>query len=329
MTEEEKKKKFIQRAKEIHGDKFDYSKVVYKNNRTKVCIICPEHGEFWQTPYHHLKGHSCTRCGHKNSWDKNNRKMTFNDFKKKLVEKYGDIYDLSKVEYINTHTKILIGYNGKYFYTLPSRLLYSGTKTPIRHDFVESKEEFIKKANNIHGFKYGYSNINYINATTKVKIFCPEHGMFEQRPNDHISGCGCPICTKESKRSKSEEKIAKYLRDNKISFIEQHSPDFLNNGFSHQKFDFFLNDYNVVIEYQGPQHFKDNNFFMSSLSENISRDVKKNKVTKENGLTICYIVERHIKLKDILDNDTYSNIYVKENTFKTIEKLIDKIVYNG
>ena len=47
---------FIEKAKQIHGDKYDYSKVEYVNNRTKVCIICPEHGEFWQTPDNHLKG---------------------------------------------------------------------------------------------------------------------------------------------------------------------------------------------------------------------------------------------------------------------------------
>lgn len=46
--------KFIEKAREIHGNKYDYSKVDYVNNRTKVCIICPEHGKFWQTPAHHL-----------------------------------------------------------------------------------------------------------------------------------------------------------------------------------------------------------------------------------------------------------------------------------
>lgn len=53
---------FILMAKKVHGDKYDYSKVTYINNRTKVCIICPEHGEFWQTPYSHLKGCECPSC---------------------------------------------------------------------------------------------------------------------------------------------------------------------------------------------------------------------------------------------------------------------------
>ena len=53
---------FVRRAKEIHGDKYDYSKVVYFNNSTKVCIICPKHGEFWQTPANHISYNGCPHC---------------------------------------------------------------------------------------------------------------------------------------------------------------------------------------------------------------------------------------------------------------------------
>ena len=57
------KEDFISKAIAIHGNKYDYSKVNYLNSRTKVCIICPEHGEFWQTPHNHLKGYGCRKCG--------------------------------------------------------------------------------------------------------------------------------------------------------------------------------------------------------------------------------------------------------------------------
>jgi len=53
---------FIERARKIHGDKYDYSKVEYNGNHTKVCIICSLHGEFWQTPAIHLKGCECPKC---------------------------------------------------------------------------------------------------------------------------------------------------------------------------------------------------------------------------------------------------------------------------
>lgn len=48
---------FIQKAREVHGDKYDYSKANYVDGRTKVTIICPVHGEFQQIPQAHLKGH--------------------------------------------------------------------------------------------------------------------------------------------------------------------------------------------------------------------------------------------------------------------------------
>ncbi len=56
---------FIKKAKEIHGDKYDYSKVEYTSTNDKVCIICPEHGEFWQRPHNHLKGQGCPKCSGK------------------------------------------------------------------------------------------------------------------------------------------------------------------------------------------------------------------------------------------------------------------------
>lgn len=56
---------FIAKARAVYGDKYDYSKVVYVNNRTKVCIICPEHGEFWMTPDNHLRGRRCIYCSGK------------------------------------------------------------------------------------------------------------------------------------------------------------------------------------------------------------------------------------------------------------------------
>ena len=59
ITQEE----FIEKARLIHGNKYDYSKIVYINARTKVCIICPIHGEFWQTPHSHLNNHGCPACG--------------------------------------------------------------------------------------------------------------------------------------------------------------------------------------------------------------------------------------------------------------------------
>ena len=53
---------FISDARCVHGDKYDYSKVEYVNSSVPVCIICPDHGEFWQTPHNHLNSTGCKKC---------------------------------------------------------------------------------------------------------------------------------------------------------------------------------------------------------------------------------------------------------------------------
>ena len=96
---------FIEKAKQIHNDKYDYSKVNYVNSRTKVCIICPTHGEFWQTPHNHLKGYGCAECGKEKS---HLSKMTTEDFIVKSKEIHGNKYDYSKACYKTCDTKVCI-----------------------------------------------------------------------------------------------------------------------------------------------------------------------------------------------------------------------------
>ena len=97
---------FIQRAKAVHGDKYDYSKVKYVNAYTKVCIICPQHGEFWQTPYKHLHGQGCSRCRYVSI------SKRFSQGKETFIEKanivHHGFYDYSKVDYVNGHTLVKI-----------------------------------------------------------------------------------------------------------------------------------------------------------------------------------------------------------------------------
>ena len=95
------REEFIEKARKVHGDKYDYSKVVYKNAITKVCIICPEHGEFWQEAYSHTKGCKCQACA-------GSKKLTTEEFIEKARKVHGDKYDYSKVEYKNNRTPICI-----------------------------------------------------------------------------------------------------------------------------------------------------------------------------------------------------------------------------
>ena len=99
---------FIEKARQVHGDKYDYSKVEYVNNKTKVCIICHEkdilgheHGEFWQRPNDHLSGYGCAKCN-------NEYKPTTKEWVELATYIHEGKYDYSKVEYINANTKVCI-----------------------------------------------------------------------------------------------------------------------------------------------------------------------------------------------------------------------------
>ena len=193
---------FVKKANAIHNNKYDYSKVEYKNAISKVCIICPEHGEFWQTPNSHLNGNGCPKCGRGKQIEK--KTITKDEFIKRSKEVHGEKYDYSNVEYKGCYAPVTIicPKHGK-FKQQPI-LHYHGNGCPecakenLHNKFCSNKEEFITKARLVHGDKYDYSKVAYFNGKTKVCIICPEHGEFWQAPNSHLQGHGCKKCAMEA-----------------------------------------------------------------------------------------------------------------------------------
>ena len=107
MKNVDMKNDFIEKSRQIHKSKYNYSKVEYTNSKTKVCIICPQHGEFWQTPNNHLSGNGCPICAKEQHKDKC-RKTNLNSFIEKYKEKFGDKYDFSESIYVNSKTKMKV-----------------------------------------------------------------------------------------------------------------------------------------------------------------------------------------------------------------------------
>ena len=182
---------FIEQARKIHGDKYDYSKVKYMSSRSKVCIVCPIHGEFWQIPYSHLRGIGCPSCG-------GTKKMTTEGFIEKARKVHGDKYDYSKVEYVNSQTKVCIicPIHGE-FWQNPNNHINLKQSCYKCKGLVHDLEDFIKKARKVHGNKYDYSKVEYKGAKGRVCIICPKHGEFMQTSNDHLNGNGCQKCACE------------------------------------------------------------------------------------------------------------------------------------
>ena len=279
-------KEFISRARKVHGNFYDYSDVVYKGIFSKVVINCKIHGLFKQRPDAHLGGQGCNLCGHEST--KKKRSSNSEEFIKKALNIHGTKYDYSKVNYKNNSTLITIicPDHGSFEQQPNNHLFGKGCNDCGIKKSVDSKtytqEEYLKKAVNIHGDKYDYSKVIYINSDTKIIINCSRHGDFTQDPSDHLQGGGCGKCI-----NKSEGKIAEYL-EKKFIIHRSH-----RIGEELKFFDFFLPDYNLLIERDGEQHYQDIKKFSlgkkNYMKKQIDNDRYKTELAKKHGYKIARI----------------------------------------
>jgi very-short-patch-repair endonuclease len=236
----------INRFIKIHKNKYDYSLVIYKKMSLKVKIICPIHGIFKQEPSAHLKGNICPKCsGHF---------MNTEYFIEKSQKTHKNKYDYSLVDYKKSknNVKIICPTHGVFELPAYKHIDGHGCKKCSKDEYRQRYFlDFLEKSREIHKNKYDYSIVDYITGSKRVKIICPIHGIFKQKPSDHKSGKGCSKCNE----SKGENQIRMYLDNKNIKYIRQYS--FKNcRNINQLPFDFYLPDYNCCIEYDGQQHFK-------------------------------------------------------------------------
>ena len=226
---------FTKKAKKIHGNLYDYSKVDYKNSRTNISIICKNHGIFQQTPMSHLSGSRCYDCA---------------------------IEENSKNRY-------------------------------------KSQVSFISDVKKIHGDLYDYSKVTYKGVKNRIDILCKKHGFFSQFPRDHLKGCGCPKCN----YSKGESNIFKILDDSKHNFFTQHKFKDCKNK-TQLKFDFYLPELNICIEFDGIQHFEPREKFggKNSFLKVKENDNIKNRYCLDNNIPLLRIKYTDKNLDEILFN---------------------------
>ena len=276
---------FIARAQTLFGDKYDYSKVAYDGLRKKVCIICPEHGEFWISAASHLNGHGCPYCSGR-------VRVTLPLFIERCTKRHHGKYDYSKVKFkkLTDFVKIICPEHGEFWQR--AKVHYRGYGCPICGGSKRlTNEEFIEKARLIHEDKYDYSKVNYVNTSTKVCIICPEHGEFWQKPNNHLFGAGCPVCPE----SQMESEVRQFLLKNNIAFEQEKGFDWLT--YKRKMFlDFFLPDYGVAIECQGGQHFFSTELFGGEdfYKLTLERDAAKRKLCEAHGIKILYFSNAHV-----------------------------------
>jgi hypothetical protein len=185
-----KQELFIKNSSLKHNNKYSYLKVIFINTKIKVIITCPYHGDFEQTPNSHLNGTGCPFCA-------GVVRMSNQQFIDKSNKVHGNKYGYTKCNYINSHTKVLIECpeHGEFLQAPYSHLNGHGCPMCMVKKNTYTSQQFIEKSNKVHGNKYGYDKLHFVNTRTKVIITCPEHGDFKQKPNTHLSGHGCPMCS--------------------------------------------------------------------------------------------------------------------------------------
>ncbi|MBT3938980.1 MAG: hypothetical protein HOF44_04660 [Pelagibacterales bacterium] len=295
---------FLSQAKEIHGDKYDYSKVKWKNTSTKIVIICPIHEEFLQIPQNHIRLKcGCRKCGREIAKSKVNKYNT-EYFIKHAKKEHGDKYDYSKTECFNATDKVEINclIHGKFKQDANQHLMGHGCPScnfdKMAKDRAMGKELFIHKAKELFGDKFNYSKVKYINGQTHVCLICSEHGEFEVTPNNHLSKkSGCPTCNE----SKLEQELASILDEQNIVYERQKRFRWLGR----QSLDFYIPKLNIAIECQGIQHFKPVDFGGQGeksanelFEKNKERDDKKLKKCLSNNIEMIWVVDNEEYLKN-------------------------------
>ena len=301
---------FIKKTRAIHGDTYDYSLVEYTGTRNKVKIICKEHGVFEQTPEKHLMGRGCKLCGFKKRADVNT--LDEETILQQFINVHNDFYDYSKFIYSghNVPSLIICPIHGDFEQTPASHKSGKGClecgKIKTRLSRKISFKQCLTDFKSTHGNTYLYGNFKYINNNTKSFITCRIHGDFLQTPKNHKKGNGCPIC----KKSKGEFAISKSLDKLNVKYVEQKK----FNDCKYKRilpFDFYLPDYNTLIEYHGEQHYKALKHFggEEAFKMRLFRDEIKNTYAIKNNYNLLIIsYKEYNNIDKILKTNVLENL---------------------
>ena len=203
---------FIEKSKLIHGDKYDYSKVDYKNANTKIIIICKIHGEFYKTPSKHTNSkQGCAKCS-------GYYIPTTDEFIENAKLIHGDRYDYSKVDYKYSNENVIITckVHGDFLQRPGNHINSKQGCSKCAGNINKSSQEFIEEAIKIHGDKYDYSKVDYKCANAKIIITCKIHGDILQTPNHHLQGSGCGKCGVIIRSNKSRKTLEEFIKKSRL-----------------------------------------------------------------------------------------------------------------
>jgi very-short-patch-repair endonuclease len=310
---------FREKAQFAHGDEYDYSKVIYENMSTKVLIICKEHSVFEQTPSNHITHmQGCPKCYGK-------YQSNTIEFIEKAQLVHGDTYNYSKVEYVTNSQECIIicKEHDKFLQTPQTHLSGGGCQlcANIERSVRQKKplDVFIEEANIIHNNNYDYSLVDYKTARIKVIIICKIHKEFQQTPDSHLRGNGCPFCV-----NKTEGLLLDKIQPLYPTIITQFKQDFCKKT-NKLPFDFCIPELKIIIELDGPQHFKQISNW-STPEEQFENDIFKQKCANDNGYSVIRILQEDVfndnydwlkelseTIEELKHGDNIANVYLCKN----------------
>ncbi len=290
--------KFRKKGTEIFNGYYIYTKTDLKNRDEKgrVCIICPEHGEFWQAPSSHLKGHGCSKCGHIKGG------ITQSLTTEQYIEKANIVHNF---KYIYTDTiytgcyndiDIICPIHGKFTQAAYAHLSGHGCRDCATEAnsvlLMSNTEDFIKKSKLIHK-NDDYSLVNYKGTKIPVTIICEKGHVYSQMPNKHLSGHGCPYCTNNI--SNQEKEIVKYLRKFDLD-VETNNRKILSNS---KEIDILIPSKNIAIEFDGlywHNEFKkpDRNYHLNKTLECTKKGIRLIHIFEDEWIYKREIVESRL-----------------------------------
>lgn len=252
----------------------------YKGDTVRLLVKCKICGHEWKdTPSHLKQGRTCSNC--KKILKQKQQGLTF-------IEKANNIhnhkYNYSEVKYISAQTKVKIKcpIHGIFEQTPNSHLNGRGCPQCAGNNFLKTKEQFIADAIKVHRDKFDYSKVNYLGVYTPVTIICKTCGNeFQQCPDKHINAKhGCPNCNLKSQKELYNKLCNKFENLNILFEVNKTIVPWLGT----QRFDIYIPDLNIAIEYNGRQHYVPVKHFggVLGLQETQKRDELKRQKCLEN-----------------------------------------------
>jgi hypothetical protein len=192
---------FVEKARKVHGNKYEYVEASYTKSEAKLTIICPEHGPFTQQGGSHLATRGCPSCARIRTNNAHN--ISFEEFLRRARAAHGEKYQYVKSSYTVSDNKLTIicPKHGPFQQSGYSHMQGRGCDKCAHEKMAEKRKmpfaEFVRSARAVHGDKYEYDESSFMGAQDKMIIRCPKHGVFSQRAYSHIKGSGCQQCGHE------------------------------------------------------------------------------------------------------------------------------------